>query len=191
VATEEARAARATIRTRDAKSTAPLSKGGASLAPKSGDDEDLVGLQGELWLILQGALMVAIAGGDIPVAGSLLRLDLGALGMILGGGAVVLGALELGRSLSPFTEPVEAEGAGLRTEGIYTLCRHPMYAGLLILCASFGLLTDSATRLALTAVLFFVLDKKAELEEAALFKKYGAAYDSYKAITKRFLPKVY
>lgn len=163
-----------------------------SSTPSGASDEDteLLALQGELWLLAQGLLMLFIAGGDAPVAGSLFRLDVGVLGMIVGAGAMALGYLDLGPGFTPFTMPSTKEGTSLRTEGIYAICRHPMYAGLLIFCASFSILTDSFTRLALTAALFLVVDKKAALEEAALEDKYGAPYKSYKSITKRFVPVI-
>ncbi|KAJ1625012.1 hypothetical protein T492DRAFT_576597, partial [Pavlovales sp. CCMP2436] len=137
----------------------------------------------------QVALCAFVAGGDIPMVGDLVRVDLATLAMIGGLLSLTLGTLELGPALSPWTLPAENDRSELRTDGAYGLARHPMYTGLLLLCVGFAVLTDSATRLGLTLVLAWVLNQKADLEETALEDKYGEAYGEYSAkVSKRFLP---
>lgn len=65
------------------------------------------------------------------------------------------GALQLGRNFSPW--PVPAEGTVLNTTGVYSLCRHPMYAGLVSFSLGLGFTTDSFTRIALACLLGYVL----------------------------------
>ncbi|CAN0399397.1 unnamed protein product, partial [Ectocarpus sp. 13 AM-2016] len=65
------------------------------------------------------------------------------------------GALQLGRNFSPWPEP--AEGGVLNTTGVYSLCRHPMYAGLVAFSLGLGFSTDSFTRIALACLLGYVL----------------------------------
>jgi protein-S-isoprenylcysteine O-methyltransferase Ste14 len=51
-----------------------------------------------------------------------------------------------------------------------------MYAGSLLGMAGLGLITDSATRLFLTVLLYFVLDAKSDYEETKLMEKFGSKY---------------
>lgn len=161
------------------------------------------GKRGEVWVLLQAALLACIAGGDVPVAGSLVRVDVGTLMMMLGAFNVLCGALTLGTALSPWGVPApsarEEEAGGalaetytLQTDGLFALSRHPMYGGLLLACGGFGVLTDSFTRLALTAALALVLANKAEFEEKRLADMFGDEWEEYtQAVDKRFLPWLY
>lgn len=65
------------------------------------------------------------------------------------------GALQLGKNFSLWPEP--AEGGVLNTTGVYALCRHPMYAGLVAFSLGLGFSTDSFTRIALACLLGYVL----------------------------------
>lgn len=65
------------------------------------------------------------------------------------------GALQLGKNFSLWPEP--AQGGVLTTTGVYSLCRHPMYAGLVAFSFGLGFSTDSFTRIALACLLGYVL----------------------------------
>jgi protein-S-isoprenylcysteine O-methyltransferase Ste14 len=96
----------------------------------------------------------------------------------------------LGGGLSPFPVPVDSSDEGVVSEGIYGQLRHPMYAGLLASCAGFSILTGSATRLLLTALLIYVLDVKSNFEEEELIKKYPVEYEAYmKEVEGKFFPQ--
>jgi protein-S-isoprenylcysteine O-methyltransferase Ste14 len=92
----------------------------------------------------------------------------GGPGLLLGGTVIVLKAFgDLGSdSLSPFPSP--PKGATLKMDGIYQQMRHPMYTGLMMIMAGLAIATDSADRLLLTALLWFLIDIKANKEEGTL-----------------------
>ena len=69
--------------------------------------------------------------------------------------------------------------------------RHPIYAGLLGFAFGLSLLTESPVRFAASLTLLLFLAKKMEREEAALSKRFGAAYADYAAKTARVIPKVF
>ena len=103
------------------------------------------GSRGELWVVGQAVIIGSvIAAPDIPAFSVATRLA-GVLVMLFGLAIAVVGAAELGPSLSPWPRPIAANE--LQTDGIYSLCRHPMYAGFLCGAAGLGLLTASAERL--------------------------------------------
>ena len=78
----------------------------------------------------------------------------------------------------------------LTTEGGFGLCRHPQYAGLIALCLSICLLSQSADRLFYTLWLMLVLDKKADLEEQRLSEEHPE-YSTYLLRVPKFIPNVF
>lgn len=89
----------------------------------------------------------------------------GGPGLLLGGTVVVFKAFaDLGSdSLSPFPSP--PKGAALKMDGIYSQMRHPMYTGLLMVMAGLSIASNSADRLLLTGLLWYLLEVKADKEE--------------------------
>jgi protein-S-isoprenylcysteine O-methyltransferase Ste14 len=92
----------------------------------------------------------------------------GGPGLLLGGTVIALKAFgDLGSdSLSPFPSP--PSGASLKMDGVYGQMRHPMYTGLLMVMAGLSIASNSADRLLLTALLWFLIDIKAYKEEGTL-----------------------
>lgn len=144
-----------------------------------------IGSRGETYTIAQFALLGCILGGGIPILGDALMLLLGP-GLLVAGAAVVLLSLnDLGDALSPW--PVPSEN-GIKTGGLYSEMRHPMYAGSLAACAGLSIITGSATRLLLTAALLYMLDIKSDYEEKELVMKYPD-YAKYQAtVRSKFFP---
>ena len=106
---------------------------------------------------------------------------------IAGGGALAIGgALDLGTNLTPWPKPVKA--SELATGGVYALCRHPIYGGLVIACVGLGLLSGSCERLLLSGALYALLTQKARREEAMLVEKHGAQYEAWAARVPAFFP---
>lgn len=78
------------------------------------------------------------------------------------------------------------------TDGMYGLCRHPIYAGLITACVGISFFSESPerllTRLLLTGALSCLLWYKADREEALLEANYGAAYLDWAANVPPFFP---
>lgn len=105
---------------------------------------------------------------------------------LLAGGALALaGAVEQGRQLTPRIDP--PDDARLLTSGAYRWSRHPVYAGLLVAGAGLAVLRRRPEPLAAWSALAAVLHLKSGLEEQALRRRFGSAYDAYAARTPRLL----
>ena len=78
----------------------------------------------------------------------------------------------------------------LVTEGIYKVCRNPMYLGNILLLLGFGLFANSLV-FSLTFFPLFVLFYTAiiKAEEDFLSKKFGEQFAEYKSHTNAILPK--
>ena len=69
--------------------------------------------------------------------------------------------------------------------------RHPIYGGLILAALGLSAITRSEGRLALSILLWVVVEQKAKAEEAALTARYGGDYRSYMDATKKFIPFLY
>jgi protein-S-isoprenylcysteine O-methyltransferase Ste14 len=111
-------------------------------------------------------------------------------GFVLEATAVVLFIVcrvTLGQSFTPLPRP--REHSTLRTSGIYSRARHPVYGAVLI--GGIGLsLHRSPLVFAPTAVLAAVFYLKAIREEAWLTERYPDYADYRRATPRRFVPRV-
>lgn len=145
------------------------------------------GSRGEIYVAAQFGLILCIALGGIPVVGDFLMLLLGPGLLVAGVAAIILGVTGLGGSLSPW--PVPNQGTSLVIDGIYEQMRHPIYAGLLASGAGLSIVTGSATRLFLTALLWYVLDLKTAYEEDEMKAKFPGDYEIYiRQVPSKFIP---
>ena len=80
----------------------------------------------------------------------------------------------------------------LVTEGVYRLCRNPMYVGNLLIVAGLAVASNSLTCLlvVIAAVRVCRIIAIVAAEEAFLRNKFGAAYDQYAADVPRWLPRL-
>ncbi|CAM9126847.1 unnamed protein product [Chrysoparadoxa australica] len=125
---------------------------------------------------VQAVVLACLVLGNVPILGGPLEFLAGP-GLLLGGlGLTGASVLSLGSSLSPW--PVPAEGNILKTTGPYSLCRHPLYTGVIAFGFGLGFTSDSFVRIALAAVLAYLLDQKATIEEEELIKIHPA-YKTY------------
>jgi protein-S-isoprenylcysteine O-methyltransferase Ste14 len=77
----------------------------------------------------------------------------------------------------------------LITEGVYTLCRNPMYVGNVLLVAGIAIASDCLWTLLLSAPLvLFAYAAIVAAEEHYLRGKFGAAFDAYCRDVPRWLP---
>lgn len=98
------------------------------------------------------------------------------------------GAVTLGRGMTPFPRPMET--TVLRTRGVYSLVRHPIYTGVLAMAIGWSLYQQSLAGLAFDVVLFVFFDRKAAREERWLIEKFPD-YQNYQKRVKRLIPGIY
>ena len=84
--------------------------------------------------------------------------------------------------------PELKSGAQLIIDGPYALVRHPMYVAVLWLGLCAVVLYASAAALLLWGLLYWVLDRKAAIEETYL-RIHFADYEAYANKVGRFLPR--
>lgn len=149
-----------------------------------------LGPRGEGWVIIQFALLglVGLAGALGPAWAGVPRLasTIAGLGLIVVGlGLAVRGMVDLRRALTPLPHP--RAGAPLVDHGAYALVRHPIYGGIVLGAAGYGLLTASPAALAGAAVLLGFFTLKSGREEAWLMERHPA-YAAYRRRTRRLIP---
>jgi protein-S-isoprenylcysteine O-methyltransferase Ste14 len=147
-----------------------------------------LGSRGEIYFILQMALVLCILFGNVPVIGNALFVILGPGSVLVGGTVVTLGVIDLGTNLTPWPKPPK-EGS-LVTEGlVFNEIRHPIYSGLLFLMFGLSMWSGSAMRVLLCVVLRYLLDFKSDLEEDELIKTFGSDYITYRErVQGKFIP---
>jgi protein-S-isoprenylcysteine O-methyltransferase Ste14 len=152
-----------------------------------------LGARGEGWFLIQLALfgLIAAAGtigpawsGGVRVAG----LGLGAALIAAGGLLSLRGLLDLRENLTPFPRPMPQ--ARLVDSGSYGLVRHPIYGGLIIASAGWGIATASPLTLLGAAVLLVFFDLKSRREERWLAEQLEG-YEAYRGRTRKLLPWLY
>jgi protein-S-isoprenylcysteine O-methyltransferase Ste14 len=152
-----------------------------------------LGRRGEGWFLIQIALFAAIAAagrfgpawhGGLRVAGVAAGTALIAAGGLL----ALRGLFDLRENLTPFPKPLA--GAWLVDSGAYGLVRHPIYGGLIVAAAGWGLATASPLALVGTAVLALFFDLKSRREEVWLAEQFDG-YAAYRGRTRRLLPWLY
>jgi protein-S-isoprenylcysteine O-methyltransferase Ste14 len=152
-----------------------------------------LGPHGEGWFLIQLVLfgLIAIAGAAGPDWSGSLRLAVAGAGaaLIVAGATLSLrGVLDLGTNLTPFPKPLA--GARLVDCGAYRLARHPIYGGLIVAAAGWGLATASIPALMGAAVLAGFFDLKSRREEGWLAEKFSD-YPIYRSRTRRLIPWLY
>jgi protein-S-isoprenylcysteine O-methyltransferase Ste14 len=145
-----------------------------------------LGDKGQGWVALQFALLgFALVVGLLDLSGwpEQVRGGMRYLGVLLLAAGLVLAVfavLGLGSSLTALPAPLES--GQLRTDGVYSVVRHPIYSSLL-LCVLGWALISSPWVLLVVAALAVVLDLKRQVEEDFLARFYdgslGEDYDSY------------
>ncbi|CAI7864177.1 unnamed protein product [Closterium sp. NIES-53] len=169
-------------------------------------DRNTFGTRGELWVSLQ-LLAIILVFFPLPdwLISDKLRLPLSfCASQSVREGAFVAGVPllvlsvylglasfnDLAGSFSPFPKP-RADGAGLKTGGVYRFARHPMYAAAVLLSAAVACVTGSTARLLAACAMAAVHDAKARVEERHLRERFGERYLAYMKRVKRFVPFVY
>lgn len=141
--------------------------------------------KGKRLVFLQFALIIVLAlFPDSPVVAPALEY---AGIVVLAVGIVILfaGFKGLGKSLT--ANPVPNEDAVLVTTGIYSIVRHPIYLGLLII--TFGLVLSSGVwaQMIVWVAFAILLTYKMRWEEVLLSKKYKG-YNQYMSKVPALIP---
>lgn len=92
------------------------------------------------------------------------------------------------KSYSPF--PTPSKNNKLVTGGFYKYVRHPIYTAVMIVALVLLLSNPTFPSFVIFAVLIYIQDIKASLEEEFLTKLHPA-YKNYTEKTKKFIPKIY
>lgn len=140
-----------------------------------------------IFVAIQGVLLVGIAllpAGHAWVAPAWLATA-AYVSQLIGIVVLVVGLVNLGRSLTPLPTPVP-HGV-LHTGGLYRYVRHPIYSGILALCIGLTIRAASWPTLWCTVGLVVLFTTKARWEETRLRHRYPG-YDAYAARTPRFVP---
>jgi protein-S-isoprenylcysteine O-methyltransferase Ste14 len=151
-----------------------------------------LGRQGEGWVVLQSAVIVAGAicgalGPRWPHADEPWLRIAGGLLVFAAVAIFLVSRLGLGKSFTPLPKP--ADRGSLQTTGIYAYVRHPIYTAVVIIGVGLALLT-SALVFVPTAVIAVVFWLKSLREEAWLAERYPE-YAAYRRATPhRFVPWV-
>ncbi|HMP39586.1 MAG TPA: isoprenylcysteine carboxylmethyltransferase family protein [Roseiflexaceae bacterium] len=150
------------------------------------------GGRGTGWVVVQLVLFAAIAlvpslgawPGWAEQAGLVAGILCGLLGSVLSG----VSALQLGGNLTIFPRP-KGDGT-LVTHGVYTLTRHPIYSGVLLMALGLALVRASTPGLVLALILAVFIDQKAAREEIWLRQKFPE-YEGYAQRVKKLIPWIY
>jgi len=150
-------------------------------------DPKAFGKRGEGWFAAQTVVLFLVV---FPPGQLRQVVDVFGWVLVLCGLALIIAASsDLGTNLTPVPRP-RASNHTLVTDGMYQLCRHPMYGGLLMGAAGLSLATGDEAKVALTLLLYFVLDRKSAYEESLLEERYPGQYPEYKTKVKKFVPYV-
>jgi protein-S-isoprenylcysteine O-methyltransferase Ste14 len=135
--------------------------------------------------LLLAVIVIGPLDGGWSVPGPLHRT--GTVLRWVGGAAIVVGALRLGRGVS--VHPVPSRAAVLRTDGLYRFVRHPIYSGVLLLAAGITATSGSVAAAAALGALIVLLNTKARFEERLLLRRFPG-YAVYAGRTPRFVPSL-
>jgi protein-S-isoprenylcysteine O-methyltransferase Ste14 len=146
--------------------------------------------RGEGWVIAQMLLILAVVIIPPELAGEY-RLPNGSLYVgialaILGGAVGLAGIRHLGSNLTPFPKP--KDDATLIQSGIYSVVRHPIYAGIFTAAVGYALMRASIPTLLQALVLGVFFDQKARFEEAHLRQLFSEYAEYAKKVRGRILP---
>ena len=134
-------------------------------------------------------LLSALVGLGWPDPLEPVARTVGAVLMALGLLLLVVGAHQLGSSLTPL--PAPRAGQQLTTGGLYRHVRHPMYGGGILIALGWTTFFASPVGLGLTVILVLFVALKAHREELWLVEHYPEYADYRQRTPRKFIPLVY
>jgi protein-S-isoprenylcysteine O-methyltransferase Ste14 len=149
-----------------------------------------LGPRGQGWVLIQTILFVGVA--EVGLVGARwpedLRVPARVIAIIVSGAGLALAASAigtLGKSVSPFPKP--SATSELKKSGVYSLVRHPIYGGILLLSVAWSLAL-SPWALTPTGALAIALLFKSRLEEGWLIARHPAYVRYRERVRRRFIP---
>ncbi|PUZ26599.1 Protein-S-isoprenylcysteine O-methyltransferase Ste14 [Chitinophaga costaii] len=115
------------------------------------------------------------------------------IGLLLAISGLLLRWIAIYQLGSLFTVDVAiTEHHALKTDGLYSVVRHPSYTGLLMIMTGLALTMSNWICLLLIVIPFLLLlGYRIQVEEAILKTAFPDAYTAYQRRTKRLLPGIY
>ena len=120
------------------------------------------------------------------------RIETGRPALIAVGAAVLAGSLFFAAPvvrIVPFTAPARREP--LRTDGLYSVVRHPLMVCDIFWPLGLSLIFGSIIGIALTPVWLLVAWVLTQVEEEALVREYGDTYRDFQARVPRLFPRLH
>ncbi len=106
--------------------------------------------------------------------------------MAISGVVIILASIfQIRRSLTPFPSPVK--NGELITTGLYRYIRHPIYSGIILAAAGYGLQACDTFKIVISGLLLLLFYFKSQYEEKMLMAFYDD-YKQYRRHTHRFFP---
>lgn len=128
--------------------------------------------------------MIVLSGVGDPSIGRPLRL-IGVVFLASGIAVIIAAAADLGRSLTVL--PAPKDDATLRTDGLYGVVRHPIYAGVIVAAVGAAYAGGRPLALVPAVVLVILLDRKASYEERLLVERFPD-YEAYRQRVRKLVP---
>jgi protein-S-isoprenylcysteine O-methyltransferase Ste14 len=154
------------------------------------------GAKGEGYVIAQVALIVLVFFGPRTWDGlppwvfpySLIGTVTGSVLVLVGGILFVAALFKLGVNLTPL--PYPKDEATLVETGPYSLVRHPIYGGGVLMAIGWALLVHGWLTVGYALILFVFFDAKSRFEEKWLEERF-ANYPAYQKRVRKLIPFVY
>lgn len=134
-------------------------------------------------LVLFALYVFAPSFSHFPVNG-ILKFA-GVLTAISGVVIILVSIFQIRRSLTPFPSPVR--NGELITTGLYKYIRHPIYSGIILAAAGYGLQAGDISKIVISGLLLLLFYFKSQYEEKMLMAFYND-YKQYRSHTYRFFP---
>jgi protein-S-isoprenylcysteine O-methyltransferase Ste14 len=152
--------------------------------------------RGATWVIVQiillGLILLLPTQIDglptVPASLSMIALVVGGVIALAGLTIVILSALTLGPNLTIFPAP-RPEGRLIQT-GLYSLVRHPIYCGVILVALGWSVARAGLLSLVMTGALVVFFDRKAAREEQWLVDKFPE-YQEYRRRVRKLIPWLY
>jgi protein-S-isoprenylcysteine O-methyltransferase Ste14 len=120
------------------------------------------------------------------------RIEAGRPMLVAAAVAVLAGSLLFATPvfrIAPFTAPAQREP--LRTDGLYSVVRHPLMVCDIFWPLGLSLIFGSVIGIALTPVWLLAVWVLTQVEEEALIREYGDAYRDFQACVPRLFPRLH